>query len=271
MSVHCEPLSERSRRHNWHIRAHSHDNLIQIFLLTEGIGDAGIDGLAVSIRAPLLLVVPAGCVHGFSWHQGCQGYAISVVADAVRVLVPVSDRHRFDNPSQVTTAGCEPLLASVCEEIIHASALQNQGNEYLDSLLRVLLLWILRQQQGSENRQPSTRAARHYRKFVTLLKQQQEQRLTLQQMASKIGITASHLNAICHSESGRSALSLLHQQRITQAQRLLAYTDSSIAEVGRSLGFTDASYFTRFFKRQLGLTPRQFRRASGTVAGQSAE
>ena len=46
---------------------------------------------------------------------------------------------------------------------------------------------------------------------------------------------------------------------VLEARRLLRYTDMTAAMIGYSLGFDDPSYFTRFFTRETGLAPRQYR------------
>jgi AraC family transcriptional activator of pobA len=46
---------------------------------------------------------------------------------------------------------------------------------------------------------------------------------------------------------------------LLEARRNLVYTSMTIQSVGEALGFTDPAYFTRFFKRQTGLSPKAFR------------
>jgi AraC family transcriptional activator of pobA len=44
-----------------------------------------------------------------------------------------------------------------------------------------------------------------------------------------------------------------------EAKRNLVYTNLTIKTVAETLGFSDPAYFTRFFKRQAGLSPKEFR------------
>jgi len=82
--------------------------------------------------------------------------------------------------------------------------------------------------------------------------------------ADALGITPSHLNAICQRVSGKSTLDLIHARMVLAARRELAYTERNISSVAHDLGFADPSYFTRFFKRETGMTPGDFRHQSGT-------
>jgi len=84
--------------------------------------------------------------------------------------------------------------------------------------------------------------------------------------ARALGVSPGHLNALCREHLGRSAGAVMRQRLALEAQRLLLYADLTAAEVAHRLGFEDASYFSRFFRREVGATPRAFRaqRAWGT-------
>jgi AraC family transcriptional activator of pobA len=54
-------------------------------------------------------------------------------------------------------------------------------------------------------------------------------------------------------------LQLIHQRLLLEAKRNLVYTSMTVAQVADSLGFSEAAYFSRFFRRATGLSPRAFR------------
>ncbi|MDB5849365.1 MAG: transcriptional regulator, AraC family [Rhodoferax sp.] len=56
-----------------------------------------------------------------------------------------------------------------------------------------------------------------------------------------------------------SSLQVIHSRLANEAQRDLVYTANSIRQLADRLGFEDEAYFSRFFRKQTGLTPRQFR------------
>ena len=78
--------------------------------------------------------------------------------------------------------------------------------------------------------------------------------------ARRLSISAGHLNALCNEHLGRSAKHVLQERIAVEARRLLLYTDDTAESIGRYLGFVDASYFGRFFRRVAGVSPRSFRR-----------
>ncbi|TDN39672.1 AraC family transcriptional regulator [Hymenobacter sp. UV11] len=77
--------------------------------------------------------------------------------------------------------------------------------------------------------------------------------------AEMLHISAGHLSEVVKAQSGKSAIKHLHERLVLEAKRLLFYTPQSLKEIAFDLGFSDASYFNRFFKRETGLTPAEYR------------
>jgi AraC family transcriptional activator of pobA len=77
--------------------------------------------------------------------------------------------------------------------------------------------------------------------------------------ADLLHISAGHLSEVVKAQSGKSAIKHLHERLVLEAKRLLFYTPQSLKELTFDLGFSDAPYFNRFFKRETGLTPAEYR------------
>jgi len=67
---------------------------------------------------------------------------------------------------------------------------------------------------------------------------------------------------VVKEQSGKPAIVHIHERLILEAKRLLYHTDQSIKEIAFNLGFEEASYFNKFFKRLTQQTPLQYR---GTI------
>lgn len=268
--LHSEPLIERTRLHAFRIRPHRHSSLAQLFWLAGGTGAGRFDGEPFELVAPCVVVVPELCVHEFEWGQDCDGFALSVAS------VLVHDLRRQLGGSAAVFAEPAVFGAGGDREYLHVlfSRIEDEyGNSrplkevLLESLVKAVAVWIARQERPARAAESLSRSAFHFERFAALLEARHREGWTVADYAQALGISPAHLNAICRERSGSSALGLIHDRVLLAARRELAYTDKSIADVAASLGFSEPSYFTRFFKRRMGMTPKQYRRRSGTSAG----
>lgn len=81
----------------------------------------------------------------------------------------------------------------------------------------------------------------------------------VQKYAALLGVTPNYLNVLTRKHWGKSALNLINDRVILEVKRLLLRTDYDISEIAYRVGFNELSYFSRFFKRNTGMTPLQFR------------
>ncbi len=77
--------------------------------------------------------------------------------------------------------------------------------------------------------------------------------------ASQLAVSAKHLARVVKAQTGRTPTELLDDLRLLEAQALLRYTDHTMAEIAYALRFSDPSHFGKFFRKQLGTTPAQYR------------
>ena len=77
--------------------------------------------------------------------------------------------------------------------------------------------------------------------------------------ASLLGITPNHLNKSVKATTGKTAISLKNEMMLLEAKIQLKQSHVSISEIAFNLGFSDLSYFSRFFKKGVGLSPQQYR------------
>ncbi len=75
-------------------------------------------------------------------------------------------------------------------------------------------------------------------------------------------MTAAQLGRICRDELGHSPMSLVNDHLIREAQRDLVYSGMTIKQIAHALGFEDAAYFSRYFRKQTGATPTEFQAAA---------
>lgn len=273
--IHCESIAARSRLHNWEIRPHRHHGLFQVLWLEQGEANSQLDGRWGQLLGGTALLLPQHCVHGFKFSKDAQGIVITF---AYALLDKLETHLAHELVSLAEPVQC--LLSDLGSDGTIQAVLRVLHLEYqrrdayrqtvIASLLNFTLARLIRQRQTESNDKksiPVGRARGHVKRFVALIEAHFVLHIPLNQYAVWLDISVAHLNAICRQISGRSALQLIHERLMLEAKRELIYTAISIKKISELLGFTDPAYFTRFFKRQEGVSPSDFRQQS-PVAGQ---
>lgn len=78
-------------------------------------------------------------------------------------------------------------------------------------------------------------------------------------LAAIVFLNPDYLSHIFKSETGQSLINFIINERIAKSKQLLSDTDLSIRDIAIACGFQNISYFSRQFKKSVGMTPREFR------------
>ncbi len=84
--------------------------------------------------------------------------------------------------------------------------------------------------------------------------------ISREEIAAHIGISPDYLTDCFRQELGITPITYIRRYRIRQACALLRNTDQSITQVAMNVGFADSAHFTRTFLREMGVTPKAYRR-----------
>ena len=188
------------------------------------------------------------------------------------------DRTASLQESPLFRLGTNPLFhlsleqaASLSEIFEHMLADAASGYRHKYELLRtqvqLLVHTALRLRPDPEPPLPLRPATRLAAQFLQLLERQfpvaspmQPLALhTAQAFAEELGVHVNHLNRAVRATTGRTTSVQLAERLAHEAQLLLRHTDWSIGDIAQGLGFAEATYFNRFFRKQTGLSPKVFR------------
>jgi ligand-binding sensor protein/AraC-like DNA-binding protein len=94
---------------------------------------------------------------------------------------------------------------------------------------------------------------------ITYVKNNLNKNITLETVASECNLSVSHFSKVFKKEVGKNFKEYLNGKRIEKAEYLLRSTNNTIYNIGYSLGVEDTSYFTKMFKKYVGVTPKKYR------------
>jgi AraC family transcriptional activator of pobA len=268
-----EWIPQRSRPYNWKIRPHKHDALIQILYLTQGSGKVLIDQSTTALKAPCLVSIPAQTVHGFDFSEDVDGPVVTAAQRQLESMVSVANPELLTHlrkPAVMSLEGVSghaqslmPLFLAVERE----AQLQAIGQLTAGmALLSAICIQMARLTHVNEltPSNPNSRKSVQIEKFRNLVDAHYKQHLPITHYADQLGITPGQLSRLCREALGMSSLDIINARLIHESQRVLVYTGNSIKQVAYTLGFADETYFSRFFRKHTGVSPREFRDKSMT-------
>ena len=83
---------------------------------------------------------------------------------------------------------------------------------------------------------------------------------SVKSMADLLNLSPHYLSDLLKQETGKTTIELIHLFLISEAKNLLKGSDNNIAETAYALGFDNLPYFSRLFKKEVGVSPNQYKR-----------
>jgi AraC-like DNA-binding protein len=80
-------------------------------------------------------------------------------------------------------------------------------------------------------------------------------------MASQLALSPKYLSDLLKQETGKTALELIHLHVISEAKNMLVSGEQNVSEIAYQLGFENPPYFSRLFKKEVGLSPKEFKKS----------
>lgn len=260
-------VTERGR---WKTAPHAHPAYGQVIFVRSGKGVMNLEGSSVPFEGPCALLLPTECVHGLDYEVDVDRWVVTV---DVTYLAQLNAKlpafvQLWASPRMISLAysadaeiECHRLIRSLEQEIRSQAVGHVVGTE---ALLTTLMLLLVRgtslEAAGSDS--ATRQDVRLAERFRELIDQHYRDNLSLQDYASKLAVSLVQLRAACASATGQSPTKLIHARIVTEAKRSLIFGDMTVEQIAFWLGFADAAYFTRFFRKEVGQAPSQFRLAA---------
>lgn len=217
-----------------------------IIWFTEGCGFNVIDFTEYAILPNRMFLISPEQIHNWTYQSGAEGYMLmfdKVVAAQLSI--------DFRSPYVDISADHVSLLKLVVENAIHKKP---------DSNIEIDLLYFYSLIVDAVDGESfgSIGMNNLFREFKELILANSLKMQSMDQYADTLHIPLSYLNDICQNFAGSSAKQLLLDIKIVEAKRLLIYSRLNVSDIAYHLGFEDASYFARIFKKKTALSPSVF-------------
>ena len=153
------------------------------------------------------------------------------------------------------------LLNKLVHEFLEANL---NKRDIAATLIRAVLLEATKYQPIQKEGSTITPAipAELVRKYKHLLNKYLLSNKSLKEYADLLFVSPNHLNKCVKEVTGKTAGVLIIEMQLLEAKVLLRQTDLTVSQIAARLGFDDSSYFSRFFRKNAGVTPFAYRKSS---------
>ncbi|WP_333773698.1 AraC family transcriptional regulator [Streptomyces sp. IBSBF 3136] len=244
----------------------------EIVHVTAGSGTHVVDLARWPVRPARLAVILPGQIHCWEDQRGLDGTLALFTED---FLVDHPGDHRLLRRLAATCwfdldAEDDLRTGRLMADLAAEHRQRTPGYEtVLRALLHVLVVRTVRLAGTAEETGPDREAGPAEaagrppvlaEAFARLTARPETAAWSVRECAERLGVTPGHLTQAVRAATGRSPGRLLIEARVYRAQRLLAHTDLPVGQVAARVGITDPAYFCRFFRRETGISPGDWRK-----------
>ena len=162
------------------------------------------------------------------------------------------------------SGGRDRQLANMLE-LIHAElTAEGQGSRlFVQGLAQALTVHLIRHYAtyDGEARPSSALPGAKLRRTIVFMEANLHEPFDLARLAQTAGMSAFHFSRLFKTATGLSPSRYFIRRRIARARQLLQETDTSIIEIGMSVGYSSPSHFAQIFRREAGVSPSDYRRS----------
>ena len=251
---------------------HRHD-FYEVLYLSKGSGFHVIDGNKYEIQPPCVFFMSPGQAHKLEFSNDIEGYIFIFTAEFY--LINQNNQNRLiefpffftirqDNPPILLTKKenvtfLETLFQKGIGELANK---ENYSVELLRSILDLILTFCSTIYTSSEPRPAKGKGHIVVKKFLQLVEENYQYNLSVADYADKMALTPNHLTQTVSQLTGKTSSQIIKAKQILEIKRLLVHTNMNVTEIANQLNFPDQSYFAKFFKRETGFSPLQYRMKS---------
>lgn len=266
--LHCETIFSRSSLHKFEIKLHRHDNFYQFLYIESGHGSVFLHDETLEFIGPCAILMPPDFSHGFAFSRDIIGHITTILQHEMPALKDRRSSADWLNRPQLVLLHdvanhIQDYLAATVRLIYEEFSARNSlRNHLLETYLTSALLMVGRHAMKINSKRAGLAISQNNRRIerlLELIRRHFREHLPVSFYAQALNLSPIHLNRVARAITGQTVQELLSAQLVEAAKHELVAMPHSVQTISYNLGFNDPAYFSRFFQRETGQTPRQYR------------
>jgi len=243
---------------------HKHDFYL-VMLVTQGSGTHEIDFNIYKVTPGSVFFMRPGQMHYWKLSKDIKGYVFfhsKSFFEEGFTGITLNDYpfyNSFQNSPYVklSPAAMKELLSQMQEINKEYKSNQSLKTQRLQVLMSLAYITLTRNYRSGKLLKQQSYLARAL-EFEELVEKNFIELKSAGDYASLLNITEKHLNRITRACFNKTSTQVIAERIVLEAKRMLIHTGKQVTQIAYDLGYNDASYFVRFFKKNAGVTPLKF-------------
>lgn len=262
--VYTNELALHVNSHTFTQYPHKHDFYL-VLLITKGSGWHEIDFKRYPVKPGSLFLMQPGQMHYWRMNEDIEGYVFFHSGEFYNSGFTLRGIQDYPFFRSFRSSPHISLNRKATNKVKHWMQLLHEEHKGGFNPLRlhalITLVYTEIEKYGiSDNETDAGKYHNKFQEFQLLLNQNFIREKLPRFYASELNITEKHLNRIVRELVNKTTTEIIAERIVLEAKRLLMHSNHNITEVSELLGFSDTSYFIRFFKKHTGITPAYFLR-----------
>lgn len=245
-------------------------NFPEIIYVRRGCSDFSIDGAAVHLEAGQMILLPPNAFHGpldtvkkrDAIHSIFSFEVDSPLLELLYNRIITLTDEQIEQYIEIHQKGLSLFIKAPVTENRRGMIRRNNATEYailaLKKQLELFLLDLYYTYVPAEDISRRKHKMQQLNRLTNYLQTNIKEKLTLEQMGRGVGMSTSTLRRLVNELCGCGPVNYFLDMKIAEAKHLIKEGYLNHTEIAESLGFETIHYFSRQFKKRVGLSPRDY-------------
>lgn len=231
-------------------------------LVVEGAGQFEINGKKTSLKAGDIMHSYPGNRLKITSFKECPLRMYSIHYDYVMLRWEGAEVHAVEPKGGLPFPHRMEDHIHLREAFDHLFRLWNQKGAGYEWKAKLAFLKILEDICHIQKTQPEHDPVVHLvTQTMNYIQKNYEERLDRNQLAKRVSMSPSYFSVVFKKYTGYTFVQYVTKLRLDQAKELLRSHDLPVAKIAHKVGYRDAFYFSRLFSKEVGMSPREYRKA----------
>ncbi|MGT2925445.1 AraC family transcriptional regulator [Streptococcus caviae] len=245
---------------NWSFKMHTHKDSVEISYILSGKCGLYIDGKVYEAKAGDFVIKNQGVPHAEKNNLAYPVEQICINISGLQIEgMPANNLLSSETSPVITSEKHQELLSLLFRKILNEVMGNNGVNEELANVLMCSALQIILYETKDFRIKSINKHENIIKEIKNYIDQHFKENLSLDLLSTAFHISIYHLSRQFKKYIGYTVNNYIVSCRLGEAQKRLLFSSEAIADIAKSCGYSNLSYFYTVFRKKVGYTPSEYR------------